>query len=99
MNRATAIRTASSHVSKPIRASSTSWLLITPYHDNNLNGPTTELSFDNYWKAAGYRTRIVARIALGLLGVEASRIEDVLYAAEMDPIPARDIVALALKAA
>jgi hypothetical protein len=74
MNKTAAIRKARSCVSLPQRRSSTDYVVYAPYYDSQPNGPSTEMQFDSYGRAAAVRAEKVACIALALMGVDTSEV-------------------------
>lgn len=74
-----AIRAARLAVCQPIRQSSTSYLLIGPYRDNDLCGPSTEVRAGSYPAAVARRARWCASIALSLMGAASDDALDAVY--------------------
>lgn len=68
MSKTSAIKAARAAVSAPIRRSSTDYVVYGPWRKDDIDGPTTERTADNYRAAAAMRARWIAKIALGLMG-------------------------------
>ena len=66
MSKSAAIREAAKHVS--VHGQRTSWQIIGPYRDNELSGPSTEVTADSWFKARNRAAVWKARIALILMG-------------------------------
>lgn len=75
MNKTAAIRAARRAVTQPI-GRGTSWMLIGHYRSSDINGPSTQVNADSYYRARAERTQWVAHIALVLMGYNA---EDAAY--------------------
>jgi len=69
MSKTAALAAASRAVGAPV-GERTSWQVIGPYRDTDIDGPSTTASASSYTQARAIRTRWVAQIALALMGVE-----------------------------
>jgi len=69
MTKTQAIKTARTYVSTPVRRGDRAYVVCGPWDDNKPNGPSTDYRDDNYFRARAVRTRWVARIAIGLMGL------------------------------
>jgi hypothetical protein len=74
MTKTKALHIAQKAVCKPIRCSSSSYILYGPYYNDKPTGPTTEINCGSYQKAVQRRTEWVATIALSLLGADGSMV-------------------------
>ena len=79
MTKTEAIRTARRAVS--IHGARTSWVVIGPYHRDDIHGPSTEVNESSYQKALARSTAWKAEVALGLMGRLS---DDARYAIERD---------------
>ena len=91
MTKTAALAAAQAAVGRP-HGHGTSWCLYHPWHDDKLNGPSTEMRGSSYAALKQARAQRVAELALALMGVT-----DDGYAIAMSaPMSARDYVTMVL---
>ena len=69
MSKTAALRAAQAAVGRP-HGHGTSWCLYHPWHDDKLNGPSTEMRASSYAVLKQARAQRVAELALALMGVK-----------------------------
>jgi len=69
MTKTQAIKKAREYVYRPAWCISHGYVVCGPWDDNNPNGPLTYYQDDNYSKVRAVRTKWIARVAIGLMGL------------------------------
>ena len=92
MTKTDAIRTARRAVS--IHGARTSWVVIGPYHRDDIHGPSTEVNESSYQKALARSTAWKAEVALGLMGRLTNAASDAIDYEMYNPYGARTVDAL-----
>lgn len=83
MSKTAALKAAQAACGSIYRRSSTDYVCNVPYYDRP-DGPSTELQASDYWRCRAARSRVVASIALALMGYERTPRDDYQAEAEIE---------------